>query len=78
MKKIIISISILASMSCTNKDYKKELILDETVGWMQDMREWMIQDVENGVIPVEYAEYYLLGFDYCEDRLIELDSINRL
>ncbi len=69
----------MASVSCANNvNYEKELILDETTGWMADMKEWMIQDVENGVIPVEYAEYYLLGLDYCEDRLITLDSLNKL
>jgi hypothetical protein len=77
MKKIIISISIMASMSCT-KNYEEKLILDETIGWVQDMREWMSDDINNGIVPIEYGEYYLMGLDHCESRLIALDSINRL
>ena len=67
----------MASMSCTN-NYEEKLIVDETIGWVQDMREWMSDDINNGIIPIEYGEYYLMGLDHCESRLITLDSINRL
>lgn len=78
MKKIFISISMIVAFttSCSN-NYEKEIIVDETIGWIQDMREWMVQDIENGVIPLEYGEYYVMGLEHCEDRLVTLDSLNK-
>ena len=39
------------------------------------MKEWMYDDMYSGVIPEDYANYYIEGFNNCEDMLINLDSI---
>ena len=45
--------------------------LSETLNHIQDMREWMIEDRNNGVIDSVYAEYYILWLNNSEDLLIE-------
>ena len=77
MKKLLISVSALALMSFTaNKviDYK----LSESINNIQDMKEWMMQDIEQGRIDPELGEYYIQYLDETEDHLIELAEENRL
>lgn len=77
MKKLLISASALALMSFTaNKviDYK----LSESINNIQDMKEWMMQDIEQGRIDPELGEYYIQYLDETEDHLIELAEENRL
>tara|TARA_B100000683_G_scaffold276954_1_gene333042 strand:- start:362 stop:595 length:234 start_codon:yes stop_codon:yes gene_type:complete len=77
MKKLLISISALALMSFTaNKviDYK----LGESINNIQDMKEWMMQDLESGRIDPELAEHYMYWLEQTEKHLIELSEENRL
>ena len=77
MKKIIISISALALMSFTaNKVYNYHL--GEAVTNIQDMKEWMMQDIESGRIDPELGEHYMYWLEETEDHLIELAEENRL
>ena len=77
MKKIIISISALALMSFTaNKVYNYHL--GEAVTNIQDMKEWMMQDIEHGRIDPELGQYYIDYLDETEDHLLELAEENRL
>ena len=68
MNKIIITIGTLMSMSCGQVD-KREL--DETLNNIQDMKEWMIEDRNNGVIDSVYAEYYILWLEDSEKLIVE-------
>ena len=68
MTKIIITIGTLMSMSCGQVD-KREL--DETLNNIQDMKEWMIEDRNNGVIDSVYAEYYILWLEDSEQLIVE-------
>ena len=55
-------------MSCGQVD-KQEL--SETLNNIQDMKEWMIEDRNNGVIDPEYAEYYIMWLEDSEQLIIE-------
>jgi len=63
MKKIIIGISSLSIMSFTiGFDKLEELYygnqLKSAINNIEEMQEWIIQDVENGKMTVEYSELY--------------------
>jgi hypothetical protein len=68
MYKLIITIGALISMSYGQVDNQE---LSETLNHIQDMREWMIEDRNNGVIDSVYAKYYILWLNNSEDLLIE-------
>ena len=77
MKKLLIAASTLAMMSFTvNKVYNRHL--GEAVTNIQDMKEWMMQDVESGKIDPELGENYIEWLEVTEDHLIELAEENRL
>ena len=77
MKKLIIAASTLAMMSFTvNKVYNYHL--GEAVNNVQDMKEWMMQDIEHGRIDPELGQYYIEYLDATEDHLLELAEENRL
>ena len=77
MKKLLIAASTLAMMSFTvNKVYNRHL--GEAVTNIQDMKEWMMQDIESGRIDPELGENYIDWLEVTEDHLIELAEENRL
>ena len=71
MKKIILSISALALMSFTvNKVIDRKL--SESINNVQDMKEWMLQDIQSGNIKPELGEQYMYWLEVTEDNLIDL------
>ena len=77
MKKLLIAASTLAIMSFTaNKVYNRHL--GEAVTNIQDMKEWMMQDIESGKIDPELGENYIEWLEVTEDHLFELAEENRL
>ena len=68
MTKIIITIGTLMSMSCAQVDQRE---LDETLNNIQDMKEWMVEDRNNGVIDSVHAEYYILWLEDSEQLIVE-------
>ena len=77
MKKLLIAASTLAMMSFTvNKVYNYHL--GEAVTNIQDMKEWMMQDIESGKIDPELGENYIEWLEVTEDHLFELAEENRL
>ena len=58
MKKIIISIAALGAMSFTSNQLYYSTQLVYAMNNIEDMKEWIIQDVENNKIDSLYAEYY--------------------
>jgi|10_taG_2_1085330.scaffolds.fasta_scaffold76338_6 hypothetical protein len=57
MKKLLISVGALGVMSFTYNSYKNyqlNLALDN----IEEMQEWMLEDIQNGVIPEVYGAYY--------------------
>lgn len=68
-------IAIGVSIGKGIKTDEEKMLLNETTTYIQDMKEWMYDDMYGGVIPEDYANYYIEGFNHCEDMLINLDSI---
>jgi hypothetical protein len=68
MNKIIITIGTLMSMSGGQVDNRE---LDEALNNIQDMKEWMIEDRNNGIIDSVYAEYYILWLEDSEKLIVE-------
>ena len=50
MKKLFLSITTLSLMSFTSVKIYQNYLLSESINTIQDMKEWMTQDVENVVI----------------------------
>tara|TARA_R100000278_G_scaffold19200_2_gene18700 strand:+ start:387 stop:602 length:216 start_codon:yes stop_codon:yes gene_type:complete len=69
MKELIITIGILVGMA-HNQVEKIELMT--TIDNIQDMKEWMIEDRNNGVISADYAEYYIQYLEESEQILINI------
>ena len=69
MKEIIITIGVLLAMA-HNQTEKIELMT--TIDNIQDMKEWMIEDMNNGVISPDYAEYYIQYLEESEQILINI------
>ena len=78
MKKIMIAVGALGVMSFTTNQLMNTYQLSEAINNVQDMKEWMRQDQQNGVIDSVYAEYYLQNLNETEWRLIEFAESNRL
>ena len=69
MKELIITIGVLVGMA-NNQAEKVELMT--TIDNIQDMKEWMIEDRNNGVIDPDYAEYYIQYLEESEQILINI------
>jgi len=69
MKELIITIGVLVGMA-HNQVEKKQLMT--TIDNIQDMKEWMIEDRNNGVIDPDYAEYYIQYLEESEQILINI------
>ena len=80
MNKIIMTIGILAGVSCqtdgTRVDYTEKLKLAESINHIQDMKEWMKSDVDNDNIITDLGEFYIENLNEVEDILIELYNTN--
>ena len=81
-KNIITVIAFVAGMSLgvliSNKQTKEQLnTLSDSIDYIDDMRMWMIEDMSNGVIPPDYAEYYITGCEIINSNLEYLDSLNK-
>ena len=63
MKKIIISIAALGAMSFTSNQLYYSTQLVYAMMNIEDMKEWIIQDVENNKIDSVYAEFYFETLD---------------
>ena len=77
MKKILISISALALLSFTTNEVIN-CKLGESITNIQDMKEWMLQDIESGKIDPELGEHYMYWLEETEDHLLEVAEENRL
>ena len=71
MKKITITIGSLLMMSFSNCIYK-QYQLSEALGTIQDMKEWMLEDVNNDNIITDLGEFYMENLNEVEDILIEI------
>ena len=78
MKKLIISVGVLLTMSFTGNKIYQSYKLAEAVNMIQDVKEWMAEDVFNGIIDEEVAKDYLHNFNEIEKHIIEYSEENRI
>ena len=71
MKKLLLPIGIFSLMSFTSVKLYNDYKLSESLSTIQDMKEWMTQDVENGNIDQELAQTYIDNLEQVENDLIE-------
>tara|TARA_B100000575_G_C22906673_1_gene526708 strand:- start:446 stop:688 length:243 start_codon:yes stop_codon:yes gene_type:complete len=78
MNKLIITIGLLSGLSCqpdgTRVDLLEKAKWNHLVDNIQDMREWMKKDTENGIIDSTYSKYYLEYLN--ESQKIAIDLYN--
>ena len=71
MKKLFLSIATLSLMSFTSVKIYQNYVLSESINTIQDIKEWMTQDIENGNIDQELAQTYIDNLEQVENDLIE-------
>ena len=71
MKKLFLSIATLSLMSFTSVKIYQNYVLSESINTIQDMKEWMTQDIENGNIDQELGQTYIDNLEQVENDLIE-------
>ena len=76
MKKLIIGIGALGVMSFTTNQLINTFLLSEAVNNVQDMKEWMEQDIYNNRIDESVASDYITTLNETEDMLIEFYKLN--
>jgi len=78
MNKLIVIVGVLSSINCqqdgTRVDTIEKASWSYLIGNIQDMKEWMEQDLNNGEIDSAYAEYYINYLDESEDLAIYLNT----
>jgi|TARA_R100000093_G_C1918313_1_gene64956 hypothetical protein len=74
MKRILITVGVIMTMSFTNKLWNYDLVtaLDN----LEDCREWMQQDIENGRIESKIGELYIENFNEIIHHLRNVDRVN--
>ena len=78
MKKILITTLGLAVMSFTTNQVMNTYLLSEAINDVQDVREWIKEDVYNGRIDQNVAVDYIEVLDQTEDKLIKYSkTINK-
>tara|TARA_R100000664_G_C2653734_1_gene73148 strand:- start:200 stop:430 length:231 start_codon:yes stop_codon:yes gene_type:complete len=71
MKKLFLSIATLSLMSFTSVEIYQNYILGESITTIQDMKEWMTQDIESGNIDPELGQTYIDNLEQVENDLIK-------
>jgi len=71
MKKLFLSIATLSLMSFTSVEIYQNYVLGESITTIQDMKEWMTQDIENGNIDPELGQTYIDNLEQVENDLIK-------
>ena len=73
MIKIILTITQLLA---AENELQTQMKWSEAIDNVQDQMTWVREDLNNGRITEEEADYYLLNLDRTEDLLIELYKLN--
>jgi len=79
MNKIILTVGLVSSMLTPNEIKKDGTLvhISESIINIQDMTSWLQQDVDNGILNEDVAQYYYYWLKQTEKRLIKVDSILR-
>tara|TARA_Y100000739_G_C20430875_1_gene383317 strand:- start:140 stop:391 length:252 start_codon:yes stop_codon:yes gene_type:complete len=76
MKKILIAVGALGVMSFTSNQLMNTFLLAEAVINIQDLQEWIEQDIYNNRIDQSVAIDYIDTLNETEDLLIEFYNAN--
>ena len=76
MKKIILAVGALGVMSFTTNEIIDTFLLSEAINNVQDMREWMEEDIYNGRLDESVGSDYLDVLNETEDMLIDYYKLN--
>jgi len=69
MKKLLICVGALGVMSFTANEVHKNYLLSETINELEDLQEWIQEDMYNGNIKEAMGVLYLYKFRKCEKNL---------
>ena len=81
MNKIILTIGIASSLlvlpakkdgTIVNSVEQNKYLLTEALNNVQNMREWMLSDIDNDNITTDLGEFYIKNLNEVEDVLIEI------
>ena len=74
MKRILITVGVIMTMSFTNKLWNYDLVtaLDN----LEDCKEWMQQDIKNGRIEPKLGELYIESFTETINHIKNVGRIN--
>jgi len=78
MKKILIAIGALGVMSFTTNQLINTWQLSEAINDVQDLQEWMHEDINNGRLDESVGSDYLQTLQEAEYRMIEYIEANRI
>ena len=78
MKKLIIGIGALGIMSFTTNQVIHNYQLAVAINNIQDMKEWMKEDIARDNIITDLGEHYIMWLDETEDLLIDLHEQNTI
>jgi len=71
MYKLIISVGLLNSLFSTNDtEISNKIKLASTIDNIQDMKEWILEDINAGIIDSTYASNYINILNESEHLLI--------
>ena len=76
MKKILIAVGALGVMSFTSNQLMSTFLLSEAVNNVQDLQEWIEQDIYENRIDQSVASDYIDTLNETEDLLIEYYNAN--
>ena len=83
MNKIILTIGVASSLlaspaekdgTIVNSVERNKYLLSEALNNIQDMKEWMKEDVEKDNIITDLGEYYIKYLNETEDMLLEFSN----
>ena len=77
MKKILIAVGALGVMSFTTNQLINTWQLSEAINDVQDLQEWMHEDINNGRLDESVGSDYLQTLQEAEYRMIEYIEANR-
>jgi hypothetical protein len=80
MNKLILTVGLVGNMLTPNEIKKDGTLvhISECIINIQDMTDWLQQDVDNGILDEDVAQYYYYWLKQTEKRLIKVDSILRV
>ena len=75
MNKLIITIGLLSGLSSqpdgTRVDYTEKIKIAQSINHIQDIKEWMYEDINKDNITTDLGEFYIRNLNEVEDMLIE-------